>query len=211
MIEATVVIAHYKEDLKWIDDIDRSRYRVCVVSKTLPTSDNIYIHQSINVGNEASAYLEYIIRDYDNLSTYTVFVHGHEYSYHHNGRMQDLLNKEIVFTHSYFNICCRARPLLYIKKDGIWREKLAKVIPEHIDVAHPFEIPDGVTDFATKLNAQFYVHRDLIRRHPKELYEQLLHKMQTDTRNSHSLGLVYEYLWHYIFTGCVIEPAEWLL
>lgn len=61
-----VVVAHFMENLKWIKDIDRRKYqRVMIISKTL--KDGADIHQPINFGREASSYLEYLVKYYDDL------------------------------------------------------------------------------------------------------------------------------------------------
>ena len=89
MVLATVVVAHYTEDLSWLSQIAKEKYKVCLVSKTKRDAD---IYQPENFGVEASAYLSYIINNYDSIDEYTIFVHGHECSWHHNGRLQDILN-----------------------------------------------------------------------------------------------------------------------
>ena len=49
--------------------------------------------------------------------------------------------------------------------------------------------------------AQFYVHKNNILRHKKEVYERL-HKYLMESRvDSYWTGRVFEYLWHVIFTG----------
>jgi hypothetical protein len=70
-----VVIAHYNEDLSWTKFL---KYSYTVISKRGYSPET-----PPNKGNEASSYLQYIIENYDNLSEYTIFVHGHRNDWHH--------------------------------------------------------------------------------------------------------------------------------
>jgi len=72
----TVVVAHYKENIDWLKNV--RNMKTCVISR-----QGMAPGIPPNRGNEASAYLEYIIHNYDTLSDYTVFVHGHRSDWHH--------------------------------------------------------------------------------------------------------------------------------
>ena len=84
---AMVVVSHYKEDLSWLS---RIRYKYVVYKKD--QDDDYPYNVPVNKGNEASAYLKYIIDHYDNLPEYVIFVHGHESDWHHEDSMVDKLN-----------------------------------------------------------------------------------------------------------------------
>jgi hypothetical protein len=96
-----LVVSHYNEDLQWTSLVDMNKYNIVLVSKTLENAD---IFQPKNIGYEASAFLEYIVKYYDTLPEYSVFVHGHETSWHHRGKMQDLVNNLQLGDKKYKNI-----------------------------------------------------------------------------------------------------------
>lgn len=89
MNTADVCIAHYREDLSWLDKLDSLRFVPRVVSKT---DTHAYLYTPLNRGFEASAYLAYILHRYDSLPEYTIFVQGSEYAWHHIGSLADVLN-----------------------------------------------------------------------------------------------------------------------
>jgi len=71
-----VVVSKYKENIDWIKS---SPYDVVVYSKLEGEPNYVKDGQD----GETSSYLHHIIENYDNLSEWTVFVHGHEYHWHH--------------------------------------------------------------------------------------------------------------------------------
>jgi hypothetical protein len=54
-------------------------------------------------GNEASAYLEYIINNYENLPDICIFVHGHRNSWHNKENIDEKI-KKLEFSYNYYNI-----------------------------------------------------------------------------------------------------------
>ena len=83
-MNVTVVVAHYNENIDWLKNI---KYNVTVISKIGIPSET-----GKNRGNEASSYLEYIIQNYNNLSDYTIFIHGHQSDWHHKTNMDIKIN-----------------------------------------------------------------------------------------------------------------------
>ena len=84
----------------------------------------------------------------------------------------------------------------------MWCESTQKHIPEiinHISLVlnEPIHIPHLVYNQA----AQFYVHRDLIRRHSKEAYVTMYDFLMDTTIPDWLSSRGFEYTWHYIFTG----------
>ena len=74
-----VVIAKYKEDVSWVDNIAHSwadaEIRKFIYSKDENEDNPNYIRLP-NVGREADTYLNHIIRNYDDLAEYTLFSQG---------------------------------------------------------------------------------------------------------------------------------------
>ncbi|KAJ8607057.1 hypothetical protein MRB53_040566 [Persea americana] len=66
-----------------------------------------------NQGREAMAYLTWIIDNYDNLPTYTFFVHGHEKSWHQPEPIVSnirAMNLTALDSDQYINLRCRHNP-----------------------------------------------------------------------------------------------------
>ena len=189
-----LVIAHYDENLDWVNRV--RGFEPCIVSKTDPGA---HIFQRINRGVEASAYLEYIVKSYDTLAEYTVFVHGHETSWHHEGPMDELLNS-LVLRGPYRNINKfytddpdhsddhAGHSLMYIPFPS-WRN--------HLLVSHGMQ-PYGQHS-EIRPCAMFFVHQDLIRRHPRDTYVKLLEAAYACSTKDD--GITFEYSWFKIFTG----------
>lgn len=75
-MKVQVVASKYNENANWIRS---SPYDVILYSKT--EGEPNYVREGKDT--EASSYLYHIIHNYDNLSLWTLFVHAHEYHWHH--------------------------------------------------------------------------------------------------------------------------------
>jgi hypothetical protein len=197
-MSATVVVAHYNEDINWTNVIDRNRFNVQIYSKSLRE----YNFQVVNRGNEASAYLQYIIDNYNNLSEHNFFVHGHDNSYH-----QDITNTEFFKSiklppvYSFFNFNKRDYYIKSLKNDHNVQYNILK---QH----WPFEelkVPDDLSFYSC---AQFYINKNSILRHPKSLYEKMIDWLycteidnQLHVPQNYYSARLFEYMWCLIFTG----------
>jgi hypothetical protein len=200
---AMVVVSHYKEDLSWLS---RIRYKYVVYKKD--QDDDYPYNVPVNKGNEASAYLKYIIDHYDNLPEYVIFVHGHESDWHHEDSMVDKLNS-LRITKDYTNLNDSRHnfKLTYDKKQGFllngstreigpmnewWDENMTQYFGD------PWQ-------YAPVINrdtccAQFVIKRDNILRHSINFYKtQYKWLITTDLHNYYS-GRYYEWLWKFIFS-----------
>ena len=54
-------------------------------------------------------------------------------------------------------------------------------------------------------SAQFYVHKSLIKRHSKQVYIQLYEYLMNSPYQSFYTSRSFEYIWHIIFTGLIID------
>ena len=75
-MKVQVVASKYNEDIDWVKS---SPYDVIVYSKT--EGEPNYVKDGKDT--EASSYLYHIIKNYDNLRPWTLFIHAHEYHWHH--------------------------------------------------------------------------------------------------------------------------------
>lgn len=201
MNKQTVVVAHYDENLDWIKNIKTINRTVVVASRSLKDAD---IYQEVNMGYEASLYLEYIIKHYDQLDEYTFFVHGHRTSGHHDGCLDHLINGTKC-TVPYKNINKENEQHYFGPGDAFYAQM-------HAMIGGEIAVPDDIPYFRTHRSAMFYVHRDLILRHPKEHYQKWLDNIMKGayiqegiTFNDKSVAILFEWMWCFIFTGYLDE------
>merc|ERR1719382_1232101 len=70
-----VVVAHYNEDLTWLDQYRSPDVRFRVYSKGGAAQQGVS-ELLPNVGRESQSYLHHIIKNYDRLAPWTVFTQG---------------------------------------------------------------------------------------------------------------------------------------
>ena len=181
-----VLTSHYSENLFWLKNI---KYPFIISSK-LEKEKTRFVE--INKGNEAMAYLDYIVKYYDSLPEFTLFCHGHYIDWHQRNPIDKIINN-IKLDQKYLNISdlgvddrhenCSIG--FYNDLKLVWNELF-------LDTLGP--VADRYYD---KCCAQFVVHRDRIKLRPKKFYERLI-KYIIDKDNG-IMGYVLEYLWHNIF------------
>jgi hypothetical protein len=86
-----IVVSRYKKNVDFIYKINSNNKNINFLIYDKENNSNPY-NIPINKGNEASAYLKYIIDHYDKLSDFTFFIHDEEYSWHHLGSIIDRYN-----------------------------------------------------------------------------------------------------------------------
>lgn len=182
--DVCVVVAHYNEDLTWLDNL---RYPTVVISK-----QGIPFETPPNRGQEASGYLTWILDNYDELPEYVVFLHGHQTSWHNRAPMDPIVNG-VVFYKQYKNLN-DPDPTPLGPGDETYQQcfrELSEILGQEIKAE----------EIVFRCCAQFYVHRDCIRRHPRETYQKLYDWLMTTPVGSHFTSRCFEYTWHLIFTG----------
>lgn len=185
-----VVVAHYNEDLSWITKL---KYPFTVLSRNGLSKDT-----APNKGNEASIFLEYIIKNYDNLAEYTFFVHGHRNSWHHAEPMDEKINRTTC-TLPYFNL--NDIPPFLIKTCGNTTNQIVRMYPPIQHLLGPLDMER----LTFRMGAQFYIRRDAIRSRSLETYKALYNFIMNNTGQSFEDGLLFERIWHFIFTNDVVD------
>lgn len=185
-----VVIAHYNEDLSWVTKL---KYPFTVISRNSLPEDT-----GPNKGNEASVFLDYIVKTYDTLDEYTAFVHGHRSSWHHAEPMDEKLNR-IEFNRPYCGL--NDIPPYRIRNCENTTGQVLRDYPPLEPILGPIDI-DRIS---FRMGGQFYVHRDAIRSRPLETYKALLNFLLTNTGRSKRDGILFERIWHFIFTHDVVD------
>jgi hypothetical protein len=197
----TLIISHFNEDLKWIEDLNDEYTDIRVYSKDL----NFKLQSSrisaldfveVNKGNEASCYLKYIIDNYHNLPTYSIFLHAHEYSPHHVGSISSVLDDLVDMKTYYFNF--NNYKLGYILTNPLV-EHIRNWYSEYLEYElGPIE---DYGDWTPNYQgcAQFLVHKSLILSRPKDFYQKLYTwTLTTEFPNAWS-GRFLEWTWHLIW------------
>ena len=196
-----IITSHWNENLTWLQ---ASKYPVTVISKeNAPGSTAPFEAESVvpNSGNEASAYLKYIVDHYDDLPPYVAFVHGHDKAWHmkNGGILQQLdrLNLDGVTFHTLNNCFTQ-----------VW--KAGDESYDALQTYWPREFERWLGPLPTQLChdccAQFVVSRDTIRKQPLAAYQSWLDfSLDPSVRK---VGFMFEYTWHYIFGEPACVPAS---
>jgi len=186
-----VVVAHYNENLDWTNNL---KYKFNIISKS-----GIPRETPPNKGNEASSYLQYIIERYNTLSDYTIFVHGHRNDWHHKQNIDEKINT-LTFDKKYYNINeTSVTPLNGFKKEFVVMKELIKPFEKILNTTIDLD------NLAYRSSAQFYVSKETIRRHDLSVYVQLYNFLMNHNAPSYWSGRIFEYTFHYIFTGSVTD------
>lgn len=98
----TIVIAKYKEDISWIEELQKENIVIYDKSGEQNPNPPIGIKQYMqrpNIGREGETFLYYILMNYDNLTDYIVFLQGNPFD--HTGeintpkKLQNKINDHI--------------------------------------------------------------------------------------------------------------------
>lgn len=181
-----IVTSHWREDLGWLK---RSKWPVTLIDKEGASPTSLEAKWILpNKGRECSTYLKFITEFYHNLPEWTVFLHGHEDTWHH---MYDKTIFELIdFSSKNKNS--------FQSLNGVWAERPREEYEEFWPVVEPWigELPQGPAFFDA--GAQFIVGRKRIKMLPKEFYEKLLNFVLKLKKNK-EFAIFMEGIWHYIW------------
>ncbi|KAF2477900.1 uncharacterized protein BDR25DRAFT_275425 [Lindgomyces ingoldianus] len=208
---ALVVPKTEKEDLAWMQrEIPEIQLVVYEVDK--PNAVN---KVPKNKGREAMVYLTYIIDHYDDLPDTVLFMHAHRHAWHNNMIMGldsvqiiKRLNHDRVARLGYMNVRCHHEPgcpdWIHMDRPGgdfdffkkpeeiYWRRNIWEEI-------HPgAPIPASISGICC---AQFAVSRERIQQVPLARFQHYRRWLIETTMDDQFSGRIFEYIWHYIFTG----------
>lgn len=193
-----IVASHWKEDLEWLK---KSKWPVIVIDKE--GADPSWVkpqHIIPNKGKEATAYLKYIIENYDELPDHVAFIHGHEESYHqkHDRPLLEMIEHANIDKHGFIPLNNCMRWYINVDEGGPWGKNFtcAKIFgfPDHM------RRPEGFI-FSFPTSAQFIVSKEKILGNSKELYEKWYYIfMNIDYFGSDAIyPFFFEAMWHVIF------------
>lgn len=196
--DKVLVIARYREPLiNWIDSVPKDIKQI-VYNKG--EADIPFYRQLDNVGRESHTYLHFILEFYDNLPSHCLFFQDDVLKDHGGGgdRILKELNNFLPEGHipkeTYkgfgwpipvkgASLSNPSAGVCYSPSD-LFREYLGM---------DPEKVKD--IDYMMPVCAFFYVHRNNILRHKKEVYQKLYDQHYVHT----SMPVLLEYSWHLIF------------
>lgn len=204
----TLVVARLaKEDVSWIhQELPELNTAIYVVDDFAAEH-----HVPRNKGHEAMAYLTYIIDYYNNLPDVSIFIHSDRITWHNNDlldsdlvKMITRLNSDRVVHEGYFPLRCHTQPgcsdNLHLNRTDENSNKPEETVFKQVwSDLHPFD-PLPAT-LSAPCCGQFAASRQSILAFPLSQYiawrDWIL---DTDLSDGVS-GRIWEYTWHYIFSG----------
>lgn len=158
----------------------------------------------VNRGNEASAYLKYVLDHWGRLPAVACLCHDEDRSWHHRGSLVDRLREGIaaVGASGFHNVNDFVmgdvtRNALYPQITAWWRALCAGHVPNM--ARFPRDWTSGYLGCA-----QLVVTRDRIERYPREFYGALYDWLLATPLDSSVSGRFLEWTWHVIWG----EPGE---
>ncbi len=176
--ELQLVVAHYREDLSWLEDFS-------VLPVTVYSKGGTGPNELPNVGREAHTYLHHIIENYDSLADVTVFLQGDP-----RDHVPDVFEKIwSVDSRTQY----RELSDLMLVDDALGRPPqpglpLATFYERLFEAAAP-------EYYCCRVGACFAVSRDNIRQRSLDFYRRALNLVLTEDRGPWCI----ERLWHFIF------------
>ena len=211
----TIVMARTSnEDVSWVYELSGFNFSIHTVD-----DPNATLTVPANKGHEAMAYLQYTIKNYDNLPDAVLFFHPHRSTWHNNilldldsAKTISRLNPAHVVRQGYFNARCHHDPgcpdWIHIDRpEAEWdlikkKEERYFTSQTWLDLHPNNTVPKALSQPCC---AQFAVSGERIRARPREEYERYQDWLLKTPLEDEISGRVMEYNWQYIFTG----QSEW--
>eukprot|EP01112_Ceratiomyxa_fruticulosa_P017469 TRINITY_DN5448_c0_g1_i1.p1 TRINITY_DN5448_c0_g1~~TRINITY_DN5448_c0_g1_i1.p1 ORF type:complete len:344 (-),score=32.01 TRINITY_DN5448_c0_g1_i1:22-1053(-) len=190
--EKQIVVSTYNEDVSWLN------IYVPDIPSLVYTRDVEFAKNNLrNIGNEAYAYLNFIVNNYYSLPSSIAFVHGHPTSWHFTEHMGIVLQKFKWGKYPY-------TPLTIPQK--IFRMPEPDRNIEEWEIVNQYW-PEVFEDFLgpppARLESyccgQFAVTKERILKHPLATYVYWKTFLEKTRMDSYYSGRLFEYTWHIIF------------
>jgi len=154
-----------------------------------------------NKGNEASAYLKYIIEHYDHLSEYTIFLHCHEFSWHHHGSIIDIIHNNKNIHHEFTNLNNYVLGDMENLDDSM--NDIGIYFREYIRPSvGPYSLYPNFTKGVLGC-AQFIVHKNNILNHSKLFYQKIYDWLMETPISNYWNGRFLEWTWDLFWNKCL--------
>ena len=178
-------------------------------NKANPVDKRRSYYVPVNKGNEAMAYLSFIIDHYDDLPDRMLFLHGHYKSWH-QPHIDGLLSHLRWEFEGYHNLKCITEAKLDMAtcKPGVnplTSPKTSTGVPGFVDYWKSVMAPNGFGAMpkwvAAPCCAQFIVSKTVVLKNDRKIYSAIRDWIIQLSQNDSSLaGFVLEQSWHIIFT-----------
>lgn len=198
------VISKYNMEVDWVYKInninnifiyDKNAVGIILDTNNMPVDPTAI---PADKGHESSVYLKYIINNYDYLPDFTFFTHGEEYSSYHSGSILDKYNEvvnEINAGKLYYNI--NDTSMLESIVTNNWYNDILVWYNQYIETYIPLNsLPHTDWTVGYRGSSQFLVHKSLIKKLPKEFYENLYNWIITTDMPIEKSGKFMEWTWH---------------
>lgn len=196
-----IVIVRYTNDVSdMVRKLHTLGFHVIIYEKHPHFSWSPYF-VPLNKGNEASGYLKYIIDHYDAMPEYVVFIHDHEYSWHHQGNIVHRIQERIGHKTKFENL----NSFLWTKDTIEWFPEIRVWYARYLktEVGSIKQYGDFMTGHLGC--AQFIVHRDKIQRISLSCYVSLYYWILNTNIPDYYSGRFLEYTWHLMWG----EVSRW--
>lgn len=207
--DTIIVTNHFLENLDWLIKYKDLFKNIVVCNKigaeemskdVLNNLDCKSCPTMQNKGKEATAYLNYIINNYENLPNKIAFIHGHEYAWHQSGpyNLISMILRAKVDEYGYVSLNNNFLPLS-TNKNYIFN--LLKKYWKDYFYEYLGELPN---EFIHDCCAQFIVSKELILKHPKQAYQKwynlcnIINSNKEDEKDE-NYAIMFEYIWYIIF------------
>lgn len=213
-----LVIAHYNEDLDWLDDF--APYSTIYSKGDAVKGNYRAVYPLRNIGRETHTYLTHVVKNYDRLAQVTLFLQGNIHDINNGTPAHtDMSVAELVGTASQFEdgqVMPIGKKFEFHDWDGInykpgWVERRGKGL-EHSKLTpgqfweHIYSSPHPKSIQFVQ-GALFGVTRAAIHRRPRSFYENLLRYFEDLNSRNPEEGHYMERFWYSIFTDdAIVEP-----
>lgn len=201
---------HLNESTTWLTDIFKPGGDV---NTAIYVTDDpkASLRPPKNKGHEVMVYLTYIIDNYDTLADVNIFMHAHRQAWHnaellgHDAvLMISRLSADRVQREGYMNLRCQWEPGCPdwmhpgSTEQNINKQEQTQLARSWTELFPSDPVPQTL---AQPCCAQFAVSRDRILSLPKGQYVYYRDWLLSTPLNDFISGRVWEYLWHFVFTG----------
>lgn len=180
MITRSLILCRYNEDISWVDNLDKT-LNVFVYDKSPNVLEKQFCYKTENVGRECSAYLEHIVKNYDNLTGQLYF--SQAFPFPHIPDYLEILGQQLsldTIQNGFKWVGPRIKNDIANNLD--WGSQFTMMPNSHPNPFSSsikniwesvFETPcPEINDYCVSGN--FFVQRENILRHNKEKYKKLL-------------------------------------
>lgn len=198
--DAVVVVSRHANVLRpWADRLRAAGFRVVVYEKhpALAALGPPFVRHAVpaNRGNEASAFLQYIVESYDSMPRHVVLLHDHDRSWHHDGSIVDAVLARTGRPVDGGLANLNSFRLGSIRTSALWPQVRAwfdRFLAPYLGAG-----ADAFGDWTVgRLGcSQYVVASENVRRRPRRMYEDLLRWLLTTPLDDATSGRFLEWTW----------------